>query len=1191
MNTLLMSKAKVARTRLLVAFFLLSLLLPGCDTSDSVPTPVITPGPDPTVTSLLPSGIHTPGTLPDASVKPNMQGDIVYRGDYARTGVYPQGRQAQRPSNELLWKYGGRFDGCRGPAAPYGGVAFMGCYGDFYALDLRTGKELWKIADLGVNSPPVVVDGLVYFGSVNRHGDDWDIRLAVVDPAKQAVIHEFKTEGEVASSPIVINGTIYFLHWSNLHAIDANTGKEKWKFEKQGVISAGLDDVSPAVGFGLIYFTNVGEQMTGDVVTPEGHLYAVEMQTGKEVWSYETKSASVPVVAEEEGLVLVGTDSTLVALDGRTGTVKWRVGGAYGPPAVHAGVVYAPSGNRDGGILLALDARTGHELWHIDVTDGVRTPPTISGGVIYFGAGPVTLAAVDLSTRQQLWTFKAVDNLAFAPVVADGIVLFGDFDSLYALGSVTAAAGTPTPGINNGSPQDPGGAMFRGNSRHTGVYEAQGAPQLAGPRWQVPLGAVIGSSPAIADGVLYVGSSNGYLNALDADSGSWRWRWKAGGSIVSSPAVVSGTVYFGSLDNYFYALDASSGALKWSFKTGAGIMSSPAVADGAVFFGGMDKQMYALDASTGKELWRFGADASLSTSPAVDKGVVYFGDADGNFHSLDARTGKEIQQDPFWTVEQITSPPSIAGGAAYFGSEDGYLYVLDTSTGKEKWTFKAGKLSYDDQAGIYTSPALHGESVYFGSNAGKVYALDLKTTQQRWVFGTGGAVQSSPAVAAGVVYVGSDDGNLYALDEATGRELWRWKTGGLILSSPVVDGEAVYVGSSDGQLYALQSPGLAARPADVASSALPTAVNAGSSSSDQASPTPAPRSTTVAMYRGGPLHTGYYDTQGISQQPKKLWQFNTVDSVDGTPTYADGILYFASLGGHFYAVDAETGIEKWQFATEEKEEIHSSPAVANGMVYFGSLDGNFYALDATTGKERWRFGAGTRVWSVPTWAGGVVYFGADNGIVYGLDGETGKEVWRFTLAPDIDNSVWGAPSVDEATNTVYIPGRDGLLYAADKATGQEKWHFDTGYMILSSPAVADGVVLFCNWYPSTFALDAATGKLLWQMEGNGSKQDSVAVHEGVAYFGDESQPYLLAVEVKTGKLLWKADLGEEADKSPIIAGGLAYITGFGGGVYGVDIKTGKLAWKYNAGFGLTSPVIANGAIYFGSMGDKVFAIR
>ena len=76
------------------------------------------------------------------------------------------------------------------------------------------------------------------------------------------------------------------------------------------------------------------------------------------------------------------------------------------------------------------------------------------------------------------------------------------------------------------------------------------------------------SSPAVVNGVVYVGSDDNKMYALNAATGTKEWSYSTGGSVVSSPAVVNGVVYFGSEDDYVYALNAATGVKEWSYQTG-----------------------------------------------------------------------------------------------------------------------------------------------------------------------------------------------------------------------------------------------------------------------------------------------------------------------------------------------------------------------------------------------------------------------------------------------------------------------------------------------------------------------------------------------------------------------------------------------------------------------------------------------
>ena len=118
-----------------------------------------------------------------------------------------------------------------------------------------------------------------------------------------------------------------------------------------------------------------------------------------------------------------------------------------------------------------------------------------------------------------------------------------------------------------------------------------------------------------------------------------RWKYTAGDAIVSSPAVVNGVVYVGSFDRNVYALNATTGAILWTYTTGGEVWSSPAVVNGVVYIGSTDNNVYALDARTGARLWQYPTGFYVYSAPAVVDGVVYIGSGDKNLYALNASTG------------------------------------------------------------------------------------------------------------------------------------------------------------------------------------------------------------------------------------------------------------------------------------------------------------------------------------------------------------------------------------------------------------------------------------------------------------------------------------------------------------------------------------------------------------------------
>jgi outer membrane protein assembly factor BamB len=255
--------------------------------------------------------------------------------------------------------------------------------------------------------------------------------------------------------------------------------------------------------------------------------------------------------------------------------------------------------------------------------------------------------------------------------------------------------------------------------------------------------------------------SNPYENVLNPGNVAGidqDWGYTTGNSVYSSPAVVNGVVYIGSGDGNVYALNAATGAKLWNYTTGNQVSSSPAVVNGVVYVGSYDGNVYALNAATGAKLWNYPTGNSVVSSPAVVNGVVYVGSYDGNVYALNAATGAKLWNYP--TGLGVYSSPAVAGGVVYIGSLDGNVYALNAATGAKLWNYTNG--------GGTSSPAVANGVVYVSSGAGTVYALKAASGANLWSYTTGNFVYSSPAVANGVVYVGSFDGNVYAFDPTGG---------------------------------------------------------------------------------------------------------------------------------------------------------------------------------------------------------------------------------------------------------------------------------------------------------------------------------------------------------------------------------------------------------------------------------------
>jgi outer membrane protein assembly factor BamB len=346
---------------------------------------------------------------------------------------------------------------------------------------------------------------------------------------------------------------------------------------------------------------------------------------------------------------------------------------------------------------------------------------------------------------------------------------------------------------------------------------------------------------------------------------------------------------------------------------------------------------------------------------------------------------------------------------------------------------------------------------------------DGRVAQPLWIFKTGAAIWSSPAVDEGRVYFGSNDGFVYSLKADSGVLAWQFKTGGWVVGRPTLNGEYLYVLSDDGLLYKLHKrTGKAAWKFDTHGGSVKRIEYNPPEAVDFDVLTSAPTVVDGTVYVGS-ADRNLYALDANTGAEK--WHFTTQDLVRSTPAVADNIVVVGSRDHHVYAVDSKTGALRWKHDT--LREVVSSPLVLNDTAYIGSRDSNLYAFDVPTGKIKWRLfywtsfvESSARAWD------GILYIGSsDYQRLLAIDAANGKRLWMF----DVGGSAWSTPAVSDKLvyigavgepNSDYIV-RNGGFFAVARSTGKLAWRYpmspiagSRNYGVASSPAVGHGLVFF-----------------------------------------------------------------------------------------------------------------------------------
>ena len=343
--------------------------------------------------------------------------------------------------------------------------------------------------------------------------------------------------------------------------------------------------------------------------------------------------------------------------------------------------------------------------------------------------------------------------------------------------------------------------IYRGDANLSGVASGSLSEKID-LLWSFQTGDDIKSSPVVGYGLVYIGSTDGKIYALNAANGDSVWAFDGGDDIEAPPMLFDSTVYIGTLSGDMYALHAETGVKKWDFTAdgeiygSANIVTAPNGKDQWLIFGSYDFNTYCLDAKTGELQWSYESDNYINGAPATNGEVTVFGGCDELLHIVSVTDGTKIGE--VVAGSYIAGSPSLIDDKAYLGHYGEELMCIDVNEQKVDWRYN----SSGKAGSFFSTPAVDDKHVVIGSRDKLVHCVDRKTGHQLWTFKTRDDVDSSPVICDNKVVVGSNDGRLYILDLKNGELMWSYEIGSEITGSPAVTGGFVFVGADDGRVYA-----------------------------------------------------------------------------------------------------------------------------------------------------------------------------------------------------------------------------------------------------------------------------------------------------------------------------------------------------------------------------------------------------
>lgn len=374
-------------------------------------------------------------------------------------------------------------------------------------------------------------------------------------------------------------------------------------------------------------------------------------------------------------------------------------------------------------------------------------------------------------------------------------------------------------------------------------------PTGPAPRWQTRLGGQVYASPVVADGIAYVGTTGGVLNAVRVADGAFEWAVPMGSAMFGDVLIDGAAIYVVADNGFLFKLSRRDGKELWRYPlgdAGAGRVlphpqvfdwdwqaPKPLLADGTIYVGAGDGGFHAIDASTGQRRWRFETAGRIRNGAAVDGDRVIFGSTDHHVYALRRDNGQEVWR--FDSGAAIDATPELSDGTLLIGNRGGGLYALNAATGTLNWRL------YFWGSWVESTPVVADGIVYVGSSdLRRVSAINLNDGVVLWRSDVFGWTWGTPLLTDQHVYAASAGGTPYfvkhvaalsKLDRKTGRLLQRWPmpdTGGHqwgIAGSPVLSGNTLVVASIEGSLYGF--PNEDGHPTDVPTSKPGVAVATG----------------------------------------------------------------------------------------------------------------------------------------------------------------------------------------------------------------------------------------------------------------------------------------------------------------------------------------------------------------------------
>lgn len=297
------------------------------------------------------------------------------------------------------------------------------------------------------------------------------------------------------------------------------------------------------------------------------------------------------------------------------------------------------------------------------------------------------------------------------------------------------------------------------------------------------------------------------------------------------------------------------------------------------------------------------------------------------------------------------------------------------------------------------------------------------------------------------------------------------------------------------------------------------------------------------------------------------------DSDIGSAAVADttqGIVVFANTKGAVKAVNLQDGSLRWTVQTGGK--IYSTPAISDDKVYLGSTDKNVYCLDLFDGTVLWTYPTRRSIVASPTVMDNKVFIGGSDSTFRALDATNGNLLWEYTK---INGFMESKPYADESQ--VVTGSWGNQLYSFHPDTGHLQWVWSNRHRgRMYSPAAtwpvkAEGKIFFTTPERKCYALDARTGKTLWEAAGGRESIGLSANGQQVYVKTMFDSLYAFKTVPRTAISAWRVAGGFDYEIAPspvTVQDGMVFVPTAQGFLFAYSEQDGSPVWNVRLSDGL-----------------------